>query len=281
MKKKTILQCPNCTYPLMQGEKQYFCAKGHSFDIAGKGYVNLLLPGHTGAGTPGDSRELLRSRREFLDKGYYERFSDQLNELADSALQKSNGTGETTNLLDVGCGEGYYIARLKKRLTDLYGSKGTDYYGIDVSKNAVYYAAGRDKDIRFAVASNYHIPVLKRSVDCILCIFAPRDEKEFRRILKPGGEVVVAAPGAKHLYSFRKLLYESPELIGQKGTLGEGFKLLEQRNVSWEFQLDSKEDVWNLFMMTPYSRHADVEAVKNLQEFSTEADIVIRVYRKA
>ena len=153
-----------------------------------------------------------------------------------------------------------------------------DIYGIDVSKAAIHYASGRDKGIRFAVASNYHIPVLKGTLDCILCSFAPRDEGEFRRILKPKGKLIVASPGARHLYSIREALYESPEEIGQKGTVGEGFTLLEKKKVNYEIILKSKQDILNLFTMTPYSRHAETSALEKLSEFATEVDINIFVY---
>lgn len=80
MDRKSLFQCPVCSKALVQGDKQYFCRSGHSFDIARKGYVNLLLPYHTGAGDPGDSKEMIENRREFLNKGYYEDFSNRLNE---------------------------------------------------------------------------------------------------------------------------------------------------------------------------------------------------------
>jgi len=274
----SIFQCPNCFKALKQGERQYFCPTGHSFEIAKKGYVNLLLPSHTGAGTPGDSKEMLQSRREFLDKGYYEGFSNMLNDIVLSALLIDKDSEETVSILDAGCGEGYYICRLKNSLTDFCDSIKTDIYGIDVSKAAIHYASGRDKGIRFAVASNYHIPVMKGTLDCILCSFAPRDEGEFRRILKPKGKLIVASPGARHLYSIREALYESPEEIGQKGTVGEGFTLLEKKKVNYEIILKSKQDILNLFTMTPYSRHAETSALEKLSEFATEVDINIFVY---
>lgn len=78
---KSLFQCPVCSKPLYRGIKQYYCPKNHQFDIARKGYVNLLLLQHIGAGDPGDDREMIRSRRDFLNKGYYEGFSDRLNEI--------------------------------------------------------------------------------------------------------------------------------------------------------------------------------------------------------
>lgn len=170
MMKNTLLQCPVCSKALKKGEKQYFCSDRHSFDIARKGYVNLLLPRHTGAGDPGDSKEMLQSRRAFLDKGYYEGFSDQLNSIVTCVLPMKEETGESVNILDAGCGEGYYTWRLKNSLAALDSHRRPHIYGIDVSKHAIHYASGRDKSIRFAVASNYHIPILKGTLDCILCI---------------------------------------------------------------------------------------------------------------
>ncbi len=278
---KTLFQCPNCKEPLNKGQKQYFCPNGHSFDIAKQGYVNLLLSSHIGAGKPGDSKEMIKSRREFLDKGYYQEFSDTLNNIVVETLKAEQS--DNISIFDAGCGEGYYVSRLKQQFSAFDNSKNLDMYGIDVSKSAIQYATGRDKDIRFAVASSYHIPLLISSVDFILCIFAPRDEQEFKRILKPSGKLLVAAPGPKHLYSLRKFLYDSPDVIGQKGTLEEGFNLLEHKMVSYSITTN-KEDIFNLFNMTPYSRHADEESenkLKTIGEFSTEIDINIRVYQKA
>lgn len=190
---------------------------------------------------------------------------------------------EKISILDAGCGEGYYISRLKNRLSDFDSTEKLSIYGIDVSKPAIHYASGRDKGIRFAVASTYHLPFLPGCLDFILCIFAPRDEHEFRRVLKPSGKVIVAVPGARHLYSLKTELYESSDFIGSKGTLGEGYKLLEHMNVSYNIHLKSTIDILNLLMMTPYSRHTDhriVENLKKLDELTTEVDINIMVYQR-
>jgi len=278
---KSLYRCPNCFRALKQGEKQYFCSKGHTFDIARKGYVNLLLPGHTGSGTPGDTKEMLRCRREFLDQGYYKSFSDKLNEIVISYLAKDKKKEETISLLDAGCGEGYYIWRLSKSLKEQYKDSQIDIYGIDVSKTAVNYACSRSKDIRFAVASNYHIPILDNSLDFILCSFAPRDEKEFSRILKASGKLIVAAPGPEHLFSLRQILYDSPDNIGSRGDVGEAFSLLDQYRVRYTINLKTNKDILNLFLMTPYSRHAEVDSIEGKENFTTEVDINILVYQKA
>jgi len=288
---KTVFKCPNCSKALKQGLKQYFCPNGHNFDIARKGYVNLLLSSHIGAGTPGDGKDMLLSRRNFLDRGFYEEFSNGINALIKlpenepenpsvPAGNSGNNLDCGINILDAGCGEGYYISRLKKALACRCENSGINYYGTDVSRDAINYAASRDRHIRFAVASSYHLPFTDSALDYILCIFAPRDEEEFWRILKPSGKLLVAVPGARHLYGLKQLIYEAPEAIGQKGTVGGGFKLLEEINIRYEIELTDSQDIFNLFNMTPYSRHAGLEAVEKLDRLETEVDFSILLYER-
>lgn len=295
---KTIFKCPNCSKALKQGLKQYFCPNGHNFDIARKGYVNLLLSSHIGSGNPGDSKEMLQSRREFLEKGYYQQFSDKLNSIVyqfcvnisenNRLNQAPLKTGKDDhcreiNIYDAGCGEGYYISRLKNALENQnqdIRNVNFRYYGTDVSRDAINYASGRDKQIHFAVASNYHTPMLDNTVDYLFCIFAPRDENEFRRIMRPNGKLIVAVPGARHLYSLKKLMYQEPEEIGLKGTVRKGFRLVKETGVNYNISIKEKQDIINLFKMTPYSRHADIELISRNDELQTEVDINILVYEK-
>lgn len=286
-KRTSLFKCPVCSKPLLQEDQQYRCHNGHNYDISRKGYVNLLLRKDKGSGDPGDTKEMLNSRREFLNKGYYEIFSDAINkvvlqDLTDAKINDSTGKANKRkiNILDAGCGEGYYLRRLND---ELISATDIDLYGIDVSKPAIHLAAGGDKRIHFAVGSTYHIPLLPNSVDYILCIFSPRDEAEFLRVLKPGGKLIVAAPGPRHLYGFKMALYQGSEEIGQKGTVGEGFCLTDEIHVTYTLELNSTEDILNLLTMTPYIRHTDEDMVDNLKKLThltTEVDFNILVYQR-
>ena len=49
------LLCPVCSGMLVSGEKTFHCLKGHSFDRARQGYLNLLPVQQKHSINPGDS----------------------------------------------------------------------------------------------------------------------------------------------------------------------------------------------------------------------------------
>ena len=123
-----ILICPVCGGELKAGEKRLYCAKGHSFDLAKEGYVNLLTGSKSGDRT-GDSKESARARHTFLEKGYFAFLKDEVS-------QRLRGT-----VLDICCGEGYY---------DDYGG---ELYGFVLSKEMVRRAAKRKNGGHYFVAN--------------------------------------------------------------------------------------------------------------------------------
>ena len=52
--------CPTCGAALTLGSRQWLCPKGHCFDVARQGYVNLLPVTQKHSLHPGDTRELGR-----------------------------------------------------------------------------------------------------------------------------------------------------------------------------------------------------------------------------
>ena len=76
------LICPICENDLSRQDKSLVCPMGHRFDIARQGYVNLLTVQRRHSAHPGDTREQVASRREFLEGGFYAPISDALNDAA-------------------------------------------------------------------------------------------------------------------------------------------------------------------------------------------------------
>lgn len=68
------------------------------------------------------------------------------------------------NILDLGCGEGYYTYRMKQIL----GDENT-YCGLDISKLAVRMATQYDKSIHWIVGNSKNIPVLRSFYGCYYC----------------------------------------------------------------------------------------------------------------
>jgi len=59
-----MLICPvrDCRLPLLRETKRFVCPQNHSFDVARRGYVNLLQPQDKKSKQPGDSAEALMAR---------------------------------------------------------------------------------------------------------------------------------------------------------------------------------------------------------------------------
>ena len=191
-----ILKCPVCAGNMNQQEKILRCENNHCFDIAKEGYVNLLSARKSGD-TTGDNKAMASSRRDFLNKGYYEPLAQAV---CDCLAHYSDDGG---SVLDICCGEGYYTAYCAERLE-------RDFYGFDLSKNMVRLAAKRKCGARFFVANIASIPVRDGAVQAAFHLFAPFHVPEFRRILSDGGVIMTAIPGKHHLFGLKQALYDAP-----------------------------------------------------------------------
>ncbi len=231
----TVLACPNCALALTVSAHGATCANGHSFDRGRGGYLNLLVGGRLSAATtPGDTPDALAARRRFLGAGYYAPIAEALAE----AVGVPDGP-----VLDVGCGEGYYLSQL-----DL-----VDLYGLDVAKSAVQMAARLLPDAQFVVGSAYRLPVLAGSVAAVLSVFAPRPFDEFQRVLQPGGRWVTVSPGPHHLQEMRPVLAgdaerKAAERLERREVAPQG--TATARRVEFHLQL-SADALRDLFYMTP------------------------------
>ena len=158
-------------------------SKNHCYDRAKSGYVNLIPIGKKRSKIPGDNKDMIRARVDFLSAGYYQPLSDAINANAIKLLKDV----KHPVVLDAGCGEGYYTHRLYDALTE--NGKKVKLFGTDISKFGLE-AAGKHhaaNGITYAAASSFEIPLPDHCVDLLVCIFSPYAEKEFLRVLKPGG----------------------------------------------------------------------------------------------
>ena len=60
----SLMRCPLCREALTREPRRWFCATGHSFDVAREGYVNLLPVQHKKSRDPGDTPDSARRHTE-------------------------------------------------------------------------------------------------------------------------------------------------------------------------------------------------------------------------
>ena len=263
------LLCPLCGAVLHREENRYSCPSRHSFDIARQGYVHLLPVQNKHSLNPGDTREQVLSRRSFLEAGYYAPIADALAEEA-KAL---NIVGE---ILDAGCGEGWYSAALAREL-------GLPLTGLDISKEAVRCAAAKYKDARWLCATAAHIPVPDHSVGLLMSLFAITLPEEFSRVLEEKGYFFQVLAAQDHLLGLKSIIY--PELkFREKDTVPElpGFTLVKSRPIRFTFTVEG-EQIQNLFSMTPHVFRIGKEGAERLAKTETLTDTascVLNIYRR-
>lgn len=256
--------CPVCAKEL---SSQWCCENGHCFDVARQGYVNLLTVQQKHSLHPGDTAQMVAARRRFLDAGYYRPIADALTD----AVRQFAPNAES--VLDAGCGEGYYLSFLAHI---------AERWGIDISKDAVRYAAGRDKSAHWLTATAAHLPFADGSFDCLLSMFALTLPEEFARVLKPHGIFVQMLAGERHLSALKQIIY--PELLEKPKetapTLG-GFDLLAHRTLEFDFTLTTAEAVHDLLYMTPHVWRISkqgADALAKTSHLDDRAQVVVNIY---
>ena len=268
------LICPVCSLPLHLEDKSYRCEKGHCFDRAKSGYVNLLPPA-PGGKRHGDDKLMVKARTEFLDKGYYDPLSNTI------AEQAAAHGGNHLHIVDAGCGEGKYTVDLLNRLTAQ--GKTADIVGIDISKEALIGAARRSKELTLCTASTAHMPLADGCADVVLNIFSPLMAEEFARVLKEDGILICAVPLEKHLWQLKQLIYDTPYENPAPDTQLNGFKLLNRIDLRYEIELNSGEEIASLFKMTPYyykTGAADQQKAEQAEYLKTAVEFGVLVYGK-
>ena len=278
-----ILQCPVCRKSLLNSADGYQCSNNHTFDAARDVYANVLLAHKKNSKGPGDSQEMIRTRRRFLNLGLYDRISDCINETAAGNLPKPV-SGRAFNILDAGCGEGFYLQRLKEFLAQRPGSR--EYYGVDISKFAVRQATQRDRSMNWFVASVIDLPFAESSLDMVLNVFSPADFPEFSRVLRETGGLLTVSPGPRHLNGLREIIYpdareHAPSTISEEA---KGFfSLSTETRINYPLELKSREAIRDLLAMTPYFWNIDVKTkarVEALDRLALDVDVEIRAFKK-
>ncbi len=264
-----LLMCPVCREKLSLTEKTWHCVNRHSYDLAKQGYVNLHVVQHKHSKNPGDTPESVQARRAFLSAGHYAALQQAVvQKIAELRIE---------NLLDIGCGEGYYTNAMQAEVLQCVG--------VDIAKNAVQVAAKLNKEVTWVVGTGATLPVLDASIDVCTSLFSPIPKQEILRVLKDQGYLMVVTPAAQHLYAMREALFEevkahdSAKFVEQ---LQDTFELVEDIVINAPMQL-KQSDLKNLIAMTPYAYKAKPErrqALEANESLELNAQFQIYLFKK-
>jgi 23S rRNA (guanine745-N1)-methyltransferase len=219
-----MLLCPvrDCHLALTREPRRLFCPRGHSFDVARSGYVNLLQPQERRSKQPGDTTAAVNARRRLHDRGITAPLL--------SAIAEFSQAKPLDIVLDAGCGEGFYLGGLASR-TNCAG------YGIDISIAAIDLAARRYPECQWIVGNaDRFVPLADASVSLVVSITARMNAGEFRRVLASGGRLLVV-PSTADLQEVRGA---GRDRVGRTvQDFAVHFTLLRQQTVTTTAHLDA------------------------------------------
>lgn len=213
----------NCHLRLVREERRMRCPRGHSFDIARSGYINLLQPQERRARNPGDTAEAVAARRRLHDLGVTEHLRLAI---AETMTATSNDV-----VLDAGCGDGYYLGALQCET-------GFDAHGVDISIPAIDSAARRYPQCEWVVANaDRVVPYADRAFSIVMSVTARMNAGEFRRVLRDDGRLLVAVPAPDDLIELRGSGRDRVERTLE--TFAKGFQFLARSRATTCADLDA------------------------------------------
>ena len=109
-------------------------------------------------------------------------------------------------VLEVGCGSGTIVKRLLKKEKNVIG--------IDIGKKFLSFCNSSYGNAAFCAADAHHIPFLDNCFDSIVCSEViehlnnpEKSLKEFERILRPKGELVITTPNISFRWAFIEAIW--------------------------------------------------------------------------
>jgi len=238
--------------------------------MAKEGYLNLLPVQNKKSKNPGDSRAMMRSRRHFLEAGFYQPMAQAIATMIDWHRTENS----MMRILDIGCGEGYYSRQIEAFCQH---SDKLDLHGIDIAKNAILAAAKKQPSAHFIVASNKRMPFVDHYFDLLLRVYAPSSDTEIERLIKKQGYLLSVTPGPRHLWQLKEFIYKEVKQHNIEISLPTGFEQIENQTISYSIKPDQDHRM-ALLGMTPFAWRAKAEIKNKIQRargLEIEADFIL------
>jgi 23S rRNA (guanine745-N1)-methyltransferase len=220
-----MLVCPvrGCRMALLREGRRLACERGHSFDVARSGYINLLQPQDRRSSQPGDTVAAVAGRRRLHDLGVTAPLLE--------AIAGSLAASPADVVMDAGCGDGFYLGSLARQI-------GFSAHGVDISVPAIEAAARRYSECEWIVANaDRFVPYADGTFSSVLSITARMNASEFRRVLREDGRLLVALPSPDDLIELRGAGRDRTARTIE--TFARDFALVDQRRATTTAELDA------------------------------------------
>jgi len=233
-------------------DTQVVCRRGHAFDLARQGYLNLTV-GSARHGSA-DTSTMVSAREQFLAAGHYRPIADEL--AASAARYAPAAPGGV--VVDLAGGTGYYLAAMLDAVPDRNG------LCLDVSAPALRRAA-RAHARAAAIGADVwrRLPLASGSASVMLSAFGPRNPLEIERILAADGLLIVVSPTVAHLLELvgpLGMLRIDPDKEQRQAAAFDRFRVVEQETLTRSLVLD-RHAVATLAAMGPTAKHVPAQAL--------------------
>jgi len=188
-------------------------------------------------------------------------------------------------ILDVGCGNGLYYSKLKKRGIEF------DYYGLDLMSSMAAHHPLKGNNSRLLLADAEQLPFPAHSFDIVMANHMLHHVEnieaallEFRRILAPGGLVVIATNSMATMPELQVLMrraivlltrtgaatVRAPEMPTDRFALENGIRLLSR-----QFYSIVRHDLPSALVFPEVDPAMDyLESTRDLRESALPDDVV-------
>ncbi|MEZ5978188.1 MAG: methyltransferase domain-containing protein [Planctomycetota bacterium] len=257
-----------CDAPLAATASGFACERGHAFDLARSGHLNLLQPQDKRSASPGDAKASIEGRAALHEAGVLAHVTEAIVAAVESGASPSRGA-----VLDIGCGSGH-VARALEQAGDVVA--------LDLSTHAAQRAARTAPRARVVVANaDRRIPLATRSCRAAVCVYGPKPAAELGRVLAPDGVLVLAVPSPDDLVELRSAItgeeLREDRTASALAAFGQHFELAERARVEARRELDAERIAATLASSYRGARHRESERAAELTHLAVTfgADVLV------